>query len=332
MNPAKILSFTKKTTAVLLLAGCLIPAEPGAALEAGISEAPKPNVSIHSALLVNSAVLGKQKTAVPASLLSFTDAIVSELSKQGSFEDWNGAAVSIDPLGPGTHSWLATVSRNGKPVGYLILTSTDDGTYMLSEYGREDSMPYNAQTLHKELKKLGIPMSGSKLPPGYNVEARYSALLPVWKITLPGQKAAYLHGITGEELPMQNFAGEKAPHGALTSFKNGLQLSSTVLPKQRTSDPYENLLWLNAPKLSFKGNQDLIRAVKSGQTSLVFTAPGHNADYGAPFVVTGLHSWQAAGTGREVLYAASGPNGSRFLPASELMACGEFRSLNISHL
>lgn len=329
MNPATMLSFAKKTAAALLLAGCLFPT--GAALASGSSGASNSDAAIHSSLPASTAVYGLRQAAVPSSLQSFTETIVSELSKQDSFQNWKDAGISYDPLGPGTHSWLVTVSRDGKPVGYLILTSTDDGNYMLSEYGREDAMPFNAQALREQLKERGILRPGSKLAAGANVEARYFTLLPVWKITQPGKSTIYLHAITGEELPMPS-GREKAPLGGLASRK-GLHLTSTMLPKQqRTSDPYDNLLWLQSPKLSLTGSQDLLQAMRDGRSSLVFTSPGRNADFGAPFVVNGLHAWQVAGTRKETLYAATGPNGTRLLPASELMARGEFRSLNVSYL
>ncbi|WP_160040088.1 hypothetical protein [Paenibacillus sp. USDA918EY] len=331
MNPANILSFTKKTAAVVLLAVSLAPAGDEAVLAAGNGGTATPNVTINSALLARSVVFGQQK-AVPASLRSFTEQVVDELSNQDSFQDWKRAGISYDPLGPGTHGWLATVSRNGKAVGYLILTSTDDGQYMLSEYGRGESMPYNSQALYQRLQQLGLLQAGSKLSGGTSIEARYSALLPVWKITPPGKKAIYLHGMTGEELPMQPSGMEKAPLDGLSSIGR-LKLVGATQPKRTgTSDPYENLLWLQSPKLSFRGDQDLIQAVKAGSSGLVFTSPGHNADYGAPFVVTGLHAWKADGTEKEVLFAASGPDGSRYLPAAELLAHGEFRSLNASRL
>ncbi|MEC0369113.1 hypothetical protein [Paenibacillus chibensis] len=326
-----ILSFTAKAAAMLFLAECLLSGV-GSAKAADMAPSVKQSVTIPTAAALKYVVFSTKAAAAPASLRSFAEQAVSELSEQDSFKNWKQATLTYDPLGPGTHSWLATVSQNGKPVGYLILTSTDDGGYMLSEYGQDESMPYNTQALYNRLKQLGILTAGGKLPAGVTISAQYSALLPVWKVTLPGKKAAvYIHGITAEELPLGAVASDPVS-GGLTP-RSGLHLTATTLPKQqRTSDPYDNLLWLTSPKLTFTGSGDLIRFVTTEEQSLVFTSPGHNANYGAPFAITGLHAWSSGDQGGTVLYAASGNGGNRFLPAASLMAHGEFRSLNLSQL
>ncbi|BFH64181.1 hypothetical protein [Paenibacillus azoreducens] len=325
-----LLSLTKKAAALLLIVQCLMPAGALHAKTSANTKADKPGVSINTATLKNM-VFSRQLAAIPSSLQSFTKDVVNELSLQESFGQWKNASISYQPLGPGTHSWLATVSQNGKPIGYLILTSTDDGNYMLSEYGRDESMPYNTQALYSRLKQLGILQAGSKLPAGVSIEARYSALLPVWEISQPGKKAIYLHGITAEELPLQTASDAKAA-GGLTPHP-GIRVAGTMIPvPQRITDPYDNLMWLASPKLSLKQNGDLMQAVTKGRNSLVFTSPGRNADYGAPFAITGIHAWSADGSESEILYAASGKNGSRFLPASELIGHGEFHSLNLSQI
>ncbi|MWV43760.1 hypothetical protein GRF59_08930 [Paenibacillus sp. HJL G12] len=291
----------------------------------------KQSVSINTADALKNMVFSQKLAATPSSLQSFTQDVADELSHQDSFEKWKNASISYDPLGPGTHSWLATVSQNGKPIGYMILTSTDDGSYMLSEYGRDEAMPYNSQALYNRLKQQGILNASFKLSAGVSIEAQYSALLPVWKVMQPGKRAIYIHGISAEELPFDATEKDSAS-GALTA-QRGIQLTAATVPEpQRASDPYDNLLWLTSPKLSFKGTGDLIQAVKAEHMSLVFTSPGHNANYGAPFAITGLHTWSAADKEGNVLYAASGKNGSRYLPASSLLSHGEFRNMNLSHL
>ncbi|MCJ8010410.1 hypothetical protein MUG84_01470 [Paenibacillus sp. KQZ6P-2] len=330
-----IIPFTAKAAAALLLAQCLMSAGTSAANAAGAAAATtsvKQNVSINTAAALKNMVFSQKWTAsAPSSLQSFTQDVVSELSRQDAFEKWKNASISYDPLGPGTHSWLATVSQNGKPIGYLILTSTDDGNYMLSEYGRDDEMPYNTQALYNRLKQLGILKVGAKLPAGLSIEAQYAALLPVWKVSQPGKNTVYIHGITAEELPI-DAPDRNSVSGGLTPHQ-GIRLSTTSLPEQqRTSNPYDNLLWLSSPKLPVKGNSDLIQAFKAEHNSLVFTSPGHNANYGAPFAITGLHSWSTAGKESVVLYAASGIHGSRYLPTSSLLSLGEFRILNLSHI
>ncbi|MDR0266745.1 hypothetical protein [Paenibacillus sp.] len=326
MNKNNLLSFTKKAIALLLIAECLMSAGALDAKASGNSPSIKQSISINTTALKNM-VFSQRLEAAPSSLQSFTKDVVSELSMQDSFEQWKNASISYNPLGPGTHSWLATVSQNGKPIGYLILTSTDDGSYMLSEYGRDESMPYNTPALYSRLKQLGILKADSKLLAGVSIEARYSTLLPLWKITRPGKKAIYLHGITAEELPIQAANDAKAAGGLTPHLR--IQLASTMISEpHRTNDPYDNLLWLTTPKLAFQRNSDLFQAVKTGQSSLVFISPGHNANYGAPFAITGIHTWSSDTSGNDVLYAASGINGSRFLPASELLLHGEFHSMN----
>ncbi len=319
-----LLSFTAKAAAMLLLAECLISGGTTAAEPAGKSASAKQSVTINTALLKNTG-LGLT-AAAPSDLQSFTEGVVSELSRQGSFKSWKHASLSLVPLGPGTHSWLGTLNQNGKPIGYLILTSTDDGSYMLSEYGQADSMPYNVQALFNRLEQLGIQPAGNKLPADLSISAQYSALLPYWKVSEPGNSTLYINAITAEELPLDADLIESAS-GGLTSRKGYHLSASTLSEPYGLNDPYDNISWLASPKLTFKGNSELIQAVKTGQNRLVFSSPGHNANYGAPFAITGIHSWSAAGRDDSVLYAASGKAGSRFLPASSLLSHGELRSV-----
>ena len=259
----------------------------------------------------------------PKELVSFAELTVQQLLEQEPFQGWGNAQLQFFPLGPGTHSWLVTLSSDQKNNGYLILAAKEDGGYILSEYGAGEYMPYQLSQLHQALQLTGSPQ----------VEALYAPLLPVWKITYKGQAPVYIHAITMEELPFieeewEELSGSLQAHpaGVTTDMKSPTKITSRI-NSSIESDPYTNLTWITRPQLNKTNPKQMITYMKQNK-SLVFTAPNRNAAYAAPFVITGFQDWSASSpTDTSSVYAATGQDGGRFLPFSMLIEQGELRLL-----
>ncbi|KWX81244.1 hypothetical protein AMQ84_00455 [Paenibacillus riograndensis] len=127
-------------------------------------------------------------------------------------------------------------------------------------------------------------------------------------------------------------AKSAAAAGTISSLEPGL----APLPVYQTGgqdDPYTDLLWLSAPPLApLSGNQFAFALASGG--SFAFQSPGRNDAFGGPFMITGCQSWglSAFGTGTAsggsaIVYAASGPEGKRYLPLAVLQDSGTLHTL-----
>src|SRR5690606_18888293 len=77
---------------------------------------------------------------------------IAQLSAVRPFDAWKQVTTSIQPLGPGTHSWLATLkSKDGQIVGYMVVHAAPDGTLHLGEYGIGPHPLFDAEALDKTL-------------------------------------------------------------------------------------------------------------------------------------------------------------------------------------
>lgn len=325
----RMVSLALKVTALTCAVSCALPAwgsaVPQSAAAVGIAAAKAASPARTALLRIES---GSDMQAVPAPLESFAGSVVRELSAQSEFQQWEGAAIDYYPLGPGTHSWLAIVSKDSKQLGYLIFTAREEGGYMLSEYGSGPAIPYSSDALHDRLAEDGLIPDHPGLPANIQIQAQYSAMLPVWKVTLPGKPAMYINALTLELLPANAVSASTASVSktAVVTNQNGLRLeASSPAAKIDGNDPYDDLLWMTSPRLNIRRGDDLLKAVASGG-SLIFTAPGRNASYGAPFAVSGIQTWSPAASAPVVSYAATGRAGTRYLPVSMLMAAGEFHA------
>lgn len=326
----KLIPLTMKAIALLLALSCY---NPGTSQAVSVPAAQQ-TVSSKAIGSVKNAVLNNisSRAAVPSPLEDFSKDVLSELSHQAEFQDWNHATITYYPLGPGTHGWLAAVSQGNRQIGYLIFTARENGGFMLSEYGSEESMPYSYEDLHRRLVQESIIPSASEIPESVKIEAEYTSMLPVWKVTPRGKKSLYINALTAELLPVSDTAVGKVklPQGMSSGQSLHLESASLSSGKER-SDPYDNLLWLTAPRLNVSHDSDLLQAISIHDDSLIFMSPGHNAAYGAPFSITGLQTWSLAKEDATVLYVATGTGGSRYLPLSMLLDTGEFRVLPSSN-
>lgn len=71
----------------------------------------------------------------PGTVQEFAKSTLNKLAAEAPFTAWKDAGIEYYPLGPGTHSWLVNVMKGEQRIGYMIISATDQGGYMLSEYG-----------------------------------------------------------------------------------------------------------------------------------------------------------------------------------------------------
>jgi len=286
-----------------------------------------------SAAVVKTVASGLEMVAVPASgtLKDFVQQTMDMLAKDAPFKSWKGAQSRLYPLGPGTHGWLVNVMNGEQRIGYLIIAANEEGGYILSEYGAgNEGLPYSLNDLRQTLVQAGL------IPSDYSgtleLTPLYTPLQPLWEISINGKKV-YINAADPEILPWT--AGKAKAVLSETVVKAQLlpsleSLSPRAVYKSSNSfDPYENMLWLTKPKLPAIAD-DAFPTLMQRQRSLVFESSGQNESYGSPFTVTGYQLWvsgggpSAAGTKGSTVqaYAATGPQGKRFLPLSVLQKSG----------
>ncbi|WP_310549893.1 hypothetical protein [Paenibacillus glufosinatiresistens] len=270
-------------------------------------------------------------------LLAFVQAAVDKLSQQEPYGSWIGAKPSVYPLGPGTHGWLVQLTADGRRVGYLIVTAAEDGGYALSEYGAGSSgLPYDLEALRAFSARNGLLLS-SLSSGSWRLTPCYNGILPYWRLD-NGSGELLVSAVQPELLPVSAAApspgsGEAANApvltGILTSGNADRYSPQTVIRASAPAeDPYDNLLWLSAPRLRPASAAELGALLRTSP-ALVFRASGTNGAGSGPLAVTGCQAWTPAGQptdGAEVLYAAAGPGGQRMLPLASLLRAGTLQA------
>ncbi|WP_051425285.1 hypothetical protein MHI43_23070 [Paenibacillus sp. FSL H8-0457] len=311
---------------------------------AAAREADTPNpasaVSAADALLAvqsaSSLAYSSARAQVPESLVDFTEQTVDQLSVHAPFTAWDGAELEFTPLGPGTHGWLVTISDQGLPQGYMIISAGEDGGYILSEYGIGSTLPFSQAPLNERLAAEGFLKAGGSLPKGSSVRKLYD-VSPVWQVQLPGKKPVYISALNSEVLPAelkQTTTAVKPVSASMPAASKGLVTSSTrwiagapTIAAGDSRDPYDNLLWLASSNLTARSSADL-RKLLQEHSSLIFKSKNSNAAFGAPFTLNGWHRWSTGIQKHSAALYVSVPlrntDTFRFLPASRLIGQGQF--------
>lgn len=280
---------------------------------------------------------GNNPNPAPSALKSFSETVVNQLSKEQVFTSWSRSKLQYFPLGPGTHSWLvtvSTVSTEQKELGYLIFTAKDIDSeeYILSEYGTSPSVPYHLDSLQQTLTQLenNSSSSGNRVPT--HIEPLYSPLLPLWKVTFAQEEPLYINALTMEILPWDEAHWKTLNlqttelNGVHFSSKDTAYTSLQAVSREGQRDPYDNLMWITSPKLSALSDQEFETYINN-HNSLVFTSPNRNDEYGGPFAVSGFQKWNSnQDTSQQTVYAAIGLSGHRYVPLSILRNKGEFHA------
>lgn len=281
-------------------------------------------------------LLAMETALSPESLQDFTQLTIRKLSAAAPFTDWKDARTEYYPLGPGTHSWLVNVMDGQQRIGYLIISATAQGGYMLSEYGAGTSgLPYSLTDLRQLLvqEELISATYSGKL----ELSALYAPLLPVWKLTLDNT-TVYINASVPQILPWSAGKTDTLLQKQLSGF-SGLSGQDLGLTPQKAwisggqDDPYADLAWLTSPGLKLAGGTGFVSSLAQ-YGSLAFQSSGRNDILGAPFMITGYQSWNPGSiqgsASPAVVYAASGPKGKRYLPLSVLQQSGTLHRLTVS--
>lgn len=318
----KLLSASVMITAILWL-GAVNPLTSTAAASNG---------GIHGTPTSSSPILAQ----IPGSLVDFAEETVDHLSVHAPFTAWDEAKMEFTPLGPGTHGWLITISSEGIPQGYMIISAADDGSYILSEYGIGSTLPFSQAPLNERLAAEGLLKTGGVLPQGSVVRKLYD-VSPVWQVQLPGKKPVYFSALNSEALPDEPQSSRikalptplsAATKGIVTSTSSNAWLAETPnLSAAASEDPYDNLLWLTSAHLNAGSSADL-RNLLQEHSALIFKSKKSNAAFGSPFSLTGWHRWSSGNQQNPAAIYVSVPlrdsDTLRFLPASYLIGQGQF--------
>ncbi|GAA0133898.1 hypothetical protein YSY43_07380 [Paenibacillus sp. YSY-4.3] len=303
-------------------------------------------------MLIPSALLALAPSApAPEEAVRFAEQLIGKLSASKPFTDWKGARPEFQPLGPGMHAWLVTLTQDGKPVGYLILGARPSGGYALIEYGAGPEPLFDTAALQRAMAaESDVSTHSASLPShqaALQVEQLYAGpTLAEWRIVdRTGQaKGLQAQATLGESLTQQYRDARNAdplPDNESVwqrLLSSPLQLSSAIVasgpsapvpnPPTITADsfdPNDNLLWLASGKLKLTA-ASLTRELRQHQ-SLVFAARSEDRNYTLPLPVYGYQTWeQDSDTAAiERVYVMTGSTESpRFIAFDELAKAGQF--------
>jgi hypothetical protein len=273
----------------------------------------------------SAAVLADSQDDLGKQVQSWIDA----LSVQQGFETWNKAQWNKYPLGPGTHGWIVLMKQGKEEVGYIVVSATPEGKWVLTEYGTGSSPLFSLNTLYRSLVQLElIPASldfalFSARFPVLVERLYYSPLHAVWQITTAADGTGsilYLDAKTGEQLPLS------AKHfNRLLPFKtDGLPTSADALPIMQTTqlpsfDPFHNTYWTHGKPLDIADFPQLRTALQA-KPSITYVADLYDRSVLAPFAVTGYTDWVGLGSP----FIRVEQEGTRYVPIRELFENGFF--------
>lgn len=335
------------TCKILLCASILYSAAsaglPLAGGSGGLSTAAAEGVSSAAGAWKGPAALGATADApAPEALRRFAAEAIGKLAQVEPFTAWASAAATIEPLGPGTHSWLVTVAAGGAagtPRGYLIISATESGDYKLVEYGMGAYSVFDPALLEAALRQSGLGATAAGRVTAVPLYA--GPALAAWRVHLPeGGEPGYVNAADGEWLPettgsWDKQAGGYAPPRLAAGSRDALSPAAMVYTSSRF-DPYDNLLWMTAKPLTLKPNNFIGQLTTSQK--LVYAASGAERTYSFPLPVYGYQIWKndslsetltapsaEAGTETEAVYVVTGTDTTlRVIALDALMASGKF--------
>jgi hypothetical protein len=346
-NPRTKRSMTRK---ILLCASILYSASgaglPLAGSPGGLSAAAAEAAGGGPGAAALAALGASAESPAPEALRRFAAEAVGKLAQAEPFTAWAGAATAIEPLGPGTHSWLVTVAADGSghggeagtpqgasaPRGYLIISATESGDYKLVEYGMGSYSVFDPALLEAALRQGGLGAAAAGRVTAVPLYA--GPALAAWMVRPPeGGEPQFVNAADGEWLPETTGSWDKQAGGyAPPRLAAGSRVPSSPAPIVYTSsrfDPYDNLLWMTAKPLALKPDAFIGKLKTSRQ--LVYAASGAERTYSFPLPVYGYQTWtngspsaaEAAGT--EAVYVVTGTDTAiRLIALDALMSSGKF--------
>jgi len=285
------------------------------------------------------------QAAAPDGLKHFAEDTIHRLAATKPFAHWKNAEVVIEPLGPGTHSWLVTVCSDGQgesaeelstSAGYLIISVTDRGEYKLIEYGMGEDSLFSPSALKSGLDHVGIKLDTN---PDLTVVPLYAGpTIAEWGIGSRNKEKLthFLNALNGEDLPEtpQSFAKQAAkytpPGSAAGSHHNtGLTPSTHTVQTAVQFDPYDNLMWMTGKALDIK-LQSFERIITANKR-LIYVSSGGDRTYFVPLPVFGYQLWEQSQADTTTtnsaasIYVQSGNESSpRWISLEAMLNAGKF--------
>ncbi|MCM3173453.1 hypothetical protein [Paenibacillus sp. MER 99-2] len=268
----------------------------------------------------------------PVAVQEFAHQHALLLSSAHGESNWKKAELSFTPLGPGTHSWLVQATFEEKIIGYMIISATDQGELMLSEYGLGGQSPYDRELLSKALERQHLSLTmihanGGELQPRYALP-----LLAYWKVERPNHQALYIDATNGDLLPSATVKQiETALNPMVFSVTDASANSSWLVDSvhmRPTFNPMDNLLWITSKPVKLTRVQDWTQLHK--ESGIIYSANDRNVFYGGPLPIGGYQLWHNSTTFQSILYIAIGGHTStqRFVPLDTLLKDGQFYVTN----
>lgn len=254
---------------------------------------------------------------------------ISALAGQAEFSEWKNAQWTRYPLGPGKHGWVVILSKNGKEVGYLVVTaSQSEDELVLSEYGVGEYPLFSMATLYASMQERQlIPASMTLKQFASDTQTQKTRLYlnplhAVWLIPVPNDitndRETYLDAKTGEIYPLSGTevaaSAEEVP--ALTfSPQQGRIAESISLP---SFDPYTLLNWVKGKPMNIQDWNDLKQKLDQHE-KITFAAEIFGKHILIPFAVIGYHQWNEGEP-----YVQLEQEGARFIPFHSIARWGAF--------
>lgn len=238
-------------------------------------------------------------TAAPLAVEQYAQLQANALGT--SDPDWLAAKLEYFPLGPGTHGWLVYASVQNKQIGYMVISITEQGQLILSEYGLGEQSLYNNELLGQALERQHINLKTLQNG-GWKVTRHYAPpLLAYWKVARANHMDMYIDASNGDLLPnaalehletsslSEHDSLNKSPNSPMYAAKSTFTTSSVHV--REPFDPSLQLTWLTSEPLRISQVQAQIVGSSSG--ALVFAAEERNLFYGGPLPVSGHQLWHA---------------------------------------
>lgn len=229
---------------------------------------------------------------------------ISELAKLSCCSDWSKANWTSYPLGPGTHAKLIELKlSSGEIAGYFVLSATESGEWILTEYGTGPYPLFGIETLYQALvasEETHTALSYRKEMLAW-IEERYEinrlylhGLESLWvlqdletnEIIYADAKTAEFYPLTKEDLDeiLQTTLSDAA------AMEVGWTLDEIRLSMKSASfevfDPFMHVYWLKAQPEKIQNANQLIHLLE--EQPVTFVTALYQESVTDPYAVTGL--------------------------------------------
>lgn len=295
--------------------------------------APKPAVAPHSDTPAPDAGASSAKAAEQKAVsrdAALEDQIrqwIGSLSKEKGFEAWSQAAWDVYPLGPGTHSWVVLLRSSGQELGYLVISSTEDGSYKLMEYGTGITPLFSMETLFHSLVQRELIDPSMKLttflrePPLPMKRWYIPPLQAVWQVdTAEGSR--YFDAKTGEELPDVGGWLEQHADASLLPGDSGTSIPSGRVDASAEWEPHDPFLrpsWLKGKPMASPAFAELQEKLNEEAAQVTYSGKWYDGIALYPLAVSGFHLWSGGKP-----YVRLEHNGPRYAAYEDTLPLGGY--------